>query len=974
MTRGLSRRRFVTYSGGAAAAIAIEGNPIGRVAAETVVPRAATLVRTVRVVRAADQLDVVLEVYDADIRGNEIVPRNTKAYVRMVFGSQHVAERHFGPTSNISTAAVPHMAAGPSVVVVPIRAKGDFTLAALVALAGRVGVTGQTRAGAPPLNVTALEVPASLVLSPATGTRLQARSTPRTINGVTETWIARFARPVATDPVVLRAIENRASSDLVARLPTAPQRSAIVTNSTSIAPMTATRLWLSSDGAFVDVRGDWPSAALTRYRHRTTSGRDLSVEVAESGYLLPFGHRASIVSVATREITTDSGGGQVFAVRQRRYLELLDETVRERASTAPDGGRGTPFRTVRASTNETDPIDAARISDGGGAIPGASDIRLASNGSDVMVDYVCTDRDGNTVTLSWPATFISAAEAFKTSGNSPIARLRAYMNAGARQARRSADLGGQLVGFADPSVPGIGMTSRATYAFEMEWLASDATKDDLEGARSPNVFPSLKSAWIVDSSVAALLGEAPVPFEVELHPRWLAHGINPAANKNFDLSYLKLKEPAVSKIGGDTPARGVVAVELTAEVLNQTAGAGLDMPMPTAPWNPASALGDNATLIGNITLEDVLQVVDFATAVPGIDIPGVDVTVDENTITTTFSYSPAMRSNSTIGFVADADTTCRVTLTGIVSIDGSTEPEFITEVSVEDFTLSFPTSTPVVDVHFAEVSATMTTSSGLDIDTDVSGVTLYGDMAFVSDLFAGVGLSGPRVAVTQDQIDFGIGINIPDVNLGVAKVENIGIDFALVIPLQDGYGQLSIDVGTRADPLTLAVMSFGGTFYVGIDVRFGGSGTPPNTIRIGLSIFWEILDIDVIIAQITVTLRVAADWILQGDDVVFTGTISIEGYIGLCGFVEVSLIAALSLTYRSVEENLVIKGTISWSVDTPLGGPDGKFVIGQTTIDMSNGAGRGGFGRALPEGPGGNASFGDIHTEATWADYCDAFA
>jgi hypothetical protein len=96
--------------------------------------------------------------------------------------------------------------------------------------------------------------------------------------------------------------------------------------------------------------------------------------------------------------------------------------------------------------------------------------------------------------------------------------------------------------------------------------------------------------------------------------------------------------------------------------------------------------------------------------------------------------------------------------------------------------------------------------------------------------------------------------------------------------------------------------------------------------------------------------------------------VSIEGLISFGGFIEVSLIAALSLTYRSANETLAIKGTLYWSVDTPLGGPDGKVQLGSTTIEIGNGS------SPRRSRSASNASFGSLYSTTTWSEYCEAFA
>jgi hypothetical protein len=618
---------------------------------------------------------------------------------------------------------------------------------------------------------------------------------------------------------------------------------------------------------------------------------------------------------------------------------------------------------------------------GGSNISGASRLEVSATGEPLMIDYRAVDRDGGIVTFSLPGIFLEADKAFATLVVGAPARLREWWNEPAQASLRTIDLQGQSVAFADPLVRGSRLTARPTFAveFEMQAPALDATLAAMKAGGSPALFPTVKEATIVDTSVSTLMGEPSQPVGVTMHPRYLTNGNTSA---NFDKVFLRMNTAAVAAVGGSSPARGVMGVDLRAEVLNQTAGIGLDMPNVPDLWNPADALGEASKIIGGISLGDIVEAVDFLGATPGIEIPGVKVEVEENTITTQVCFSPKISSKEDLGFIATEDSKASVVVTGVVAIDGSGEPSFSTEISIHDFTMRFlpGSQNPLVDVHFAKVSALISSSSGIDINTDVDGVTLYGALSYLSKLLGSAGFADPRLQVTSDHLDVGVTVNLPNISLGVITVKGISVAFGLLIPLQDVPGELSIDVGTKRKPVTLAVLSFGGTFYMGIDMRFGATAAAgSDTIVVGVSIFWEILKIDVIVAKATVTLRLAANWELEGENVTFVGTASVEGVISIGGFIEVSVTAQLNLKYKSNQENLVLTGTLFWAVDTPLGGKDGDVPLGSTTIDLSDGGGRG----LRPSGPGermvasldsGDVSFGSIHTSTTWTQYCDAFA
>jgi hypothetical protein len=65
------------------------------------------------------------------------------------------------------------------------------------------------------------------------------------------------------------------------------------------------RLSLSALGALIDVEGNWKPlpemVGLQQWRHLGSLGRDHYVRVVYKGFLLPFGHSASLIKVTERK-------------------------------------------------------------------------------------------------------------------------------------------------------------------------------------------------------------------------------------------------------------------------------------------------------------------------------------------------------------------------------------------------------------------------------------------------------------------------------------------------------------------------------------------------------------------------------------------------------------------------------------------------------------------------------------------------
>ena len=937
---------------------------------------------TFRLVRADDQLDILIELLNASFDGANVTPDPSAidaAAVRFTLGTQHISERTFDGRNSpsVDTNAINHVASGPSVVVVPFDEPFPFTVDGFLGLAeAAAGVASQARRGAPDSPVTAIEVPTGLLLSPASPAKLVAARAPFAQSDTTEVWAASIEPTDSTDLLRLSAIQNLAPTDalLKTRVPNAKDRELIVHNSTKLAPLSSRRMLLTSSGAFADLHGEWDTG-LALYDHRIAAGRDLRVEVVSLGYLLPFGHRAAIAEVTERVFIEDTGGGQTSVLETKRFLNIIEPVVTTPRPFTRNHGHGLPLMTITASTDETTAILLATIRDKVGVIDGASDIKVAGTRDDLAVDYLTIDRGGKKVSLSMPATFIDDSTAHQVGVAEAPARLRTITNT-RRLSRRKVDLKGEPVTYANPL--GSSLATKATHGFTLTWEGPrpGATEVDLEAARTPAIYAALEHADVVDDVIGSVTGELGDLIGVTLHPRWLLHG-NGA--DNFDLAFLHLDQATSSLIGANSAAGGVAQLEILAEEFNQSAGVGPDLTTPPdKDLDLDRLLGDASKIIGNILLKAVIDFIEG-------ELPGTTVTVANNTITVEFSYCPTLKDLPAVGFrtAEDGKTRCCVHLTTVASLDDSIDASFTTELEVQNFFLDFPPEAPVrfVTVDFESVVGKINSDGSTSIVPTIREWDFSGTLSMLEALVDHTGIANVDLKIVDNVVDMDTSIKLPDVSLGVAELKNFGIDVGFDLPLDDGAAQLSLGIGKKSSPIDIDVMMFGATFWLDMELGFsGGSKAPTRTIGVGLSVYWEMFDFDIAVAHVSFTLRLSADWRLTGDDVVFTGAVSLEGEIEVLGLVSVSSAIVAALTYDSTEESMILKGTINYCVDSFLGKlTSGSVPIARTPIELGNGqsdvASRRARALGATDTETGSPSFQDRYTDLNvWTDYCDAFA
>jgi hypothetical protein len=484
----------------------------------------------------------------------------------------------------------------------------------------------------------------------------------------------------------------------------------------------------------------------------------------------------------------------------------------------------------------------------------------------------------------------------------------------------------------------------------------------------------MSSADVVDDVVAALAGQVGSSLLVRPHQRWLDFENDLVTN--FDLSFLAL-DGVVSAIVGEDIVGAVASLEIVGEVFNQLLGLGPKLDS-LADWSPAKAFGAASKIIAGISLADLLEgVVDVVLAET---LPGLTVDVNGDEIVTTYTMCQKLGSLPAAGFVAGDETQLCIVLTSTTSLSDVKDASFTTEARIDEFALHFPPGFPtLVVVDFESLTATVRSDGTRDLVPKIRSWDFSGAISLLMSLVDGLGMGNVDLKVLGDTIDLDASIGLPDINLGVVAIRNFTINTGLELPLGDGPGVVSIGLGSMASPIDVDVMMFGGTFWVNVELAFGGGAPPSSVIGIGASVYWEMLELSIVVVDISFALRLSADFRLDDGEIVFTGAVSLEGNIEVLGLVDVTASIVGSLTYDSAEEQLTLKGTVNYAVDSFLGKlTSGSVPIGSTSFDLGNdapaiAAGRSARLRALPSA--GRASFVDRYTtQLVWADYCDAFA
>ena len=328
----------------------------------------------------------------------------------MVFPPQHLAEDAVSGGVIPGVTAAGERSAHESRVVFQVAPPIPYDLTTLLGFAEwTLAVQGMK--GTPPDDVTALELPESLILTPTAADRFTAAAEPITHGGISELWTARLG-----DGAGLLALENLPNTGppLALRSPSAADRDDLVdATDPPGAPAVANRLWLSSHGAFADIAGEWDTGNIERWLHRIVTGRDIAVEVSRRGFLLPFGHPASWLTVTERLFVPDIGDEVVAVLVQQTYLVVTGAELGFPRPLAPFNGRRFPFSQVTVDAKGWIPAAKDPTPIPGIAISDAWNVHEAATSADLVLAYTAADRvGGEPVSLALPAAFLEQGPAY----------------------------------------------------------------------------------------------------------------------------------------------------------------------------------------------------------------------------------------------------------------------------------------------------------------------------------------------------------------------------------------------------------------------------------------------------------------------------------------------------------------------------------------------------------------------------------
>lgn len=374
------------------------------------------------------------------------------------------------------------------------------------------------------------------------------------------------------------------------------------------------RLMLTALGGWLDSRvlfETLPDGGLTieEWKHRAAMGRDHEVKVVYSGFLLPFGHKASLVKITERKFA-DGPGGTTAYLFQRMFIIVREpeKQFRTDTRTLPDGRRldlVMPLGTVRIVTRVTPPLDPPQNLP---KVAGGFLFQPAVLGAPFLFKIVTVDLESNVQEFSAPLVFMER-DHNDPAANQLATSLNSYNTN--NLVDREFDLRGQRVGYADSEQPDDTILATHSMTFQVAtapFLGPPAVAQD-----EPRFVPVLQEAKAVVPAMSALAGAA-TPTRLAYPTHFAGEGFAGNAAQVF----LKALDAPPMNFGGQGDRSGsFVTPSLNVKGLSRITGPiGGDLDKAISdPGNFAVGGffdGISAKLFGLIPLKDLFGALGFS--------------------------------------------------------------------------------------------------------------------------------------------------------------------------------------------------------------------------------------------------------------------------------------------------------------------------------------------------------------------------
>lgn len=935
-----------------------------------------------RVIRPDDMLvfDLGTVNLDLDTGGARLTRRDAGADALIVLQlpSQHTIESVVGSPPSTPVAA---FGAGPTSLpfLLPTGQDGlPLTLAQLLDWAGlslalvpnfppdegEVSVFG----GTPRI---AIEFPTRLLLTTEGMMQWTHRAEPFTVAGRTELWHTTLTSTDGSN-AILRAYAvtpgrpSRGPDMAMLSDPNLADLVALTSSQdvTGTAPLEADRFTLTPLGASVRIQGAWsgltaadgspgPSTSLASYQQTTGLGRDQYLRVVDRGYL-SSGHRASSIVVFKRQFLT-ADGDVVAGMQSTRHIAIQQPEITYGDAVGYQfEGREMPFRSLRATTLVTPPLDPYQ--DG-------TMFQPSVNNAFYRFPMVGTDAEGRQISLDLPLLFVP-------DGTNQVMTVEKY-NGDYSEENRTAQLAGQSMALAEPADGEPGSTCLPVTS--LRFLMHPVSNHPL------GALPILERAVVRVPAVRMVTGGTG-ETTVSHHDGYLHQGIESHPSG----AYLSADTPVPVAFGAQQ-AGGLARPDVAIDTITSRAGAipaafagaaGIDPGTLKSLFGQARLLGTIALgdLLGNIPVpnpndfkqlaEDEIQkrLADGLLTTPILRVTDLPVPPGTENLprpgsVLRYLWTPPL--NDGFGPLKLTGASLKLEARTVCSPDAATQS--VVHGELNNFAIELA---GVARMHIDGLSFTAQPGRQPEVRAHGFKLDFLDRLEFVNtlrdllpaDAFGG----GAFIDVKPSGITAGVSLAVPDGGIGVFSLQNLRLSAALQIPFDEQPLSLRFSVSERHHPFNLSVAMIGGGFLSLV--------VDPHGIQLaeGALEFGGNLSLDLGVASGGVYLMGGVYFAIAAEPggkqrIDITGYVRCGGYLSVLGIISVTVEFYLGLTYHkdSAAHTSEVSGIGTVSVGVHV-------LFFSKTVSLT-------LERHFP-GAKADPGFGECVTQTDFDEICQAYA
>ena len=697
-----------------------------------------------------------------------------------------------------------------------------------------------------------------------------------------------------------------------------------------------------------------PVAALDliEWDHVATQGRDHYVRIVYEGFLLPFGHRASLVKVTERKVHAPHGsagnpdGSPVAYLRQRMYVVVREHDKTYDPAGFVYGGLEMPMRAgVTITTRVTPEIDMPTW-------VGNSSFLVSVGNAPYPFSVRGTDEAGHHAAFTAPLMFVSLAETNLTAVRDFYA---------GDDARRRCAVRGSNIAYADPTAGDTTLKTRSLY------FTAEVTTAAPPYVDAP-FLPSLDSAAVTVPALQALVG-ADTAVQIALYPRYLQHGLDPNAGV---FAQVVGTPPPVSFSADKSGGFARPNLALTALSARKGLVSGSADDAASGVIDPAAYFGDiDARLFGTIDLGELIPLdaithtAGAATNAPEMRTHAIPNRRHPTMLKTIINWEPQLQdyqpSGSPVSIVFNSDgqrSELKLHVRLEQPLDG-TPPTSLAQGRLSNFELRL---FGVIALKIGSINFDSSNGAKSIVTLDLAStqpIAFEGPLEFIQTLadilppglFGG---SGPSITLGKKALRVSYTLGLPPITCGVFSLEHIAIMAALDLPYLDGKPAVEFAFASRSKPFLVTVEIFGGGGFVHVVLDADGIRMVEGSIEFGANFC-----LDLGVASGAVHAMAGIYFQLKGSSSDLAGFVDIGGEVSVLGIISISIDLNLSLSWQSSPSGNVIQGRATLTVSVHV-------LFFSASVELS-------VERSFSAGSG-DPKVDQLMSAAQWHEYAGSFA